>query len=156
MLKKPLFLETFILLAVVGMLNYAAVRFHLYWSVNEFDSLVHFLGGATISLFFSWLYFYSGFFNPASRQLKNFLVVSLLGAMLVSVLWEIFELFLGEASIDTAHYSFDTTLDFIMDFLGALGACLYGFLKETKSETRNMPPTIGETKFKANQDNSDV
>jgi len=137
MIKKPLFWETFVLLAIVGILNYIANLYHLYWSVNEFDSLVHFLGGATIAIFFLWLYFFSGFFNPPNRNLKTFLLVAILGAMFVSVAWEIFELILGEASMNKAEYPFDTTLDFIMDLLGALAACFYGYLRETKSEARN-------------------
>ena len=134
MLKKPLFLETFILFALVGVLNYFAIEFHLYWTVSEFDSVVHFLGGATASIFFLWLYFYSGLFNPLQRRLARFLFVALFGAMSIAVLWEIFELMLGEAAANKSQYPFDTTLDFIMDFLGALAACFYGFLKETKSQ----------------------
>lgn len=137
MLKKPLFLETFVLLAIVGVLNYVAVKFHLYWTVGEFDSAVHFFGGATASFFFLWLYFYSGLFNPSNRSLSKFLFVALFGAMLVSVLWEVFELMLGEASIKKSEYPFDTVLDLIMDFLGALAACFYGYLRETKSQIPN-------------------
>lgn len=140
MLKKPLFFETFILFAIVGILNYLALRFHLYWTVGEFDSVVHFFGGATVSLFFLWFYFYSGLFDPSRRSLVKFLFVSLFGAMLVSVLWEIFELMLGEAAAHKSQYPFDTSLDFIMDFLGALAACFYGYLKETKFHAPNNKP----------------
>jgi hypothetical protein len=132
MLKKPLFLETFLLLVTVGILNYIAVIYHLYWAVGEFDSVVHFFGGASISSFFLWFYFYSGFFNPQKRDLYKFLVIAILGAMTVAVFWEIFELMLGEASIKKSEYPFDTSLDLIMDFLGALGTCFYGYLKEIK------------------------
>ncbi|OHB15217.1 MAG: hypothetical protein A2431_01950 [Candidatus Zambryskibacteria bacterium RIFOXYC1_FULL_39_10] len=129
-IKQPLFWETFVLLTTVGVLNYIANIYHLYWSVNEFDSLVHFLGGATLSAFFLWLYFYSGFFNPTNRKLKDFLLVSVLGAMFVAVSWEIYELFLGEAVMNKAEYPFDTMLDIIMDLLGILAICFYGYLKE--------------------------
>ena len=129
-IKQPLFWETFVLLTTVGVLNYIANIYHLYWSVNEFDSLVHFLGGATLSAFFLWLYFYSGFFNPTNRKLKDFLLVSVLGAMFVAVSWEIYVLFLGEAVMNKAEYPFDTMLDIIMDLLGILAICFYGYLKE--------------------------
>ena len=129
-IKQPLFWETFVLLTTVGVLNYIANIYHLYWSVNEFDSLVHFLGGATLSAFFLWLYFYSGLFNPTNRKLKDFLLVSVLGAMFVAVSWEIYELFLGEAVMNKAEYPFDTMLDIIMDLLGILAICFYGYLKE--------------------------
>ena len=135
MLKKPLFKEIFFLLALVGGLNYIANLYHLYWSANEFDSLVHFLGGAALAAFFLWLYFSSGYFNPAKRDLKKFLLVSIFGAMFVAVSWEIYELFLGEAVVNKAEYPFDTMLDLIMDFLGAVAICFYGYLKEHNAKS---------------------
>ncbi len=134
MLKKPLFWETFALLFIVGILNYVATHFHLYWVVNEFDSLVHFLGGALVSMFFLWLYFFSGAFLPAKRNFFYFLLISSLGVLFVSVVWEIYELLLGEASFAKTAYSYDTTLDFIMDFLGAYAVCLYAYLRKIKYE----------------------
>jgi len=120
----------FFLLAIVGVLHYVATANYLYWSTNEFDSLVHFLGGSTLSVFFLWLYFFSGFFNPQNRNLARFLIISILGSMFVAVSWEIFELFLGEAEINKVGYPFDTTMDLIMDLLGILAACLYSFIRE--------------------------
>jgi hypothetical protein len=130
MLKKPLFLEMFVLLLVVGVLNYLASIYHLYWSTNEFDSGVHFLGGAALSAFFLWLYFFSGFFNPKNRSLPMFLMVAIVGSMFVAVAWEAYELILGEAVIQKAAYPYDTTLDFIMDTLGMIAVALYGHLRE--------------------------
>lgn len=134
MLKKPLSIETLLLLASTGVLNQIAVNYNLYWQTSEFDSLVHFFGGATASLFFLWLYFFSGFFNSQRRSFGRFLQISLLGTVFIAVSWEVFELLLGEASIVGSKYPFDTTMDLIMDLLGALAACLYGFLKEMKKE----------------------
>lgn len=136
MLKKPLFLEAFILLATVGILNHVAVTHNLYWSWAEFDSVVHFFGGAALSMFFLWLYFFSGWFNPQNRELKNFLLVSISGAIFIAVLWEIQELVLGESMVQKSEYAFDTTMDFIMDFLGILAACFYGYMKELKTRER--------------------
>ncbi|MFA6269746.1 MAG: hypothetical protein WC657_00880 [Candidatus Paceibacterota bacterium] len=130
MFRKPLFLETFILLATVGILNYFATRYHLYWSTYEFDSLVHFLGGATLSAFFLWAYFFSGFFDPQKRKLKNFLLVAFLGAMSVAIIWEIYEIFLGEVAVSGAEYPYDTMMDLIMDFLGIMAFCFYGYMRE--------------------------
>lgn len=134
MTKKPLFWETFILLTVVGVLNQIAVTYSLYWSLAEFDSVVHFFGGAALAMFFIWLYFYSGYFAPKNRTLKNFLLVAIVGGTFIAVLWEVYELVLGESVLQKNAYPFDTTMDFIMDFLGMLGACFYGYLKEIKSD----------------------
>jgi hypothetical protein len=76
-MKKPLFWEMFFLLALVGVLNYIATLYDLYWSLSEFDSVVHFFGGATLGAFFLWFYFFSGFFAPPKRKLINFLLADL-------------------------------------------------------------------------------
>jgi len=134
MLKKPLFWEMFVLIVSVGGLNYIANLYHLYWSIYEFDSLVHFLGGATLSAFFLWLYFFSGFFNPQKRNLTKFLIISITGAMFVAISWEIFELFLGEAIINKAEYPYDTMMDITMDLLGIIAVCLYAYIEEYNKE----------------------
>ncbi len=124
----------FFLLVIVGILNHVAIIYHLYWSVYEFDSLVHFLGGATLSAFFLWFYFFSGFFSPQKRNFTKFLLISILGAMLVAISWEIYELLLGEAVIQKSEYPYDTIMDLIMDFLGVIAICFYGYLREKKLE----------------------
>ena len=123
----------FVLFMIVGVLNYIATVNHLYWSIYEFDSLVHFLAGAALSMFFLWLYFFSGFFNSQNRSLAKFLLIAVLGSMFMAVSWEIYELVLGEAVFHKVEYPFDTTLDIIMGFLGAIAACFYGYLKNEQS-----------------------
>jgi hypothetical protein len=132
MLKKPLFVEMFVLLVIVGVLNYIATVYHLYWSIYEFDSAVHFLGGAAMSAFFLWFYFFSGFFNSQKRNLTKFLIISVFGTMFVAISWEVYELLLGEAIIQKADYPYDTMMDLIMDLLGAATMCFYGHLREEK------------------------
>jgi hypothetical protein len=136
MLKTYLFWETFFLLAAVGVIHYIAQTYNLYWSVYEFDSFVHFLAGMTVSLFFSWLYFFSGFFNPPDRNLLNFLIVSVVGTIFIGISWETFELLIGEALMQKAAYPYDTMMDLIMDFLGATTACFYGFMREQELESK--------------------
>ena len=105
--------------------------------MRELDSLVHFLAGLSWGLLFLWFYFFSGFFLPQKRSFFQFLILALVGILFIAVSWEIYELLLGEAVFNKLQYPFDTTLDFIMDFLGALVACLYGYLREMKSEAPN-------------------
>ncbi|MCL4278501.1 MAG: hypothetical protein KJZ60_02275 [Ignavibacteriaceae bacterium] len=130
--KQTLFWETFIMFFIVGALNWVATYFNLYWSLSEFDSLVHFLGGILVSLFFIWLYFYSELFKPQKRDLKQFLKVSLVSILFIGVLWEAYELIIGEARYGGDDYAFDTMVDLIMDFFGALAGCFYGYLQELK------------------------
>ena len=130
MFRKPLFWELFLLTVVVGVLNYFALAYDLYWFVYEFDSLMHFLAGALVAVFFIWVYFFSGFFNPTKRTLFTFLKIAFLSSIFVAVSWEVYEVFLGEVVVQGLEYAYDTTLDFIMDILGILGATFYGYMKE--------------------------
>ena len=130
MFRKPLFWELFLLTVVVGVLNYFALAYDLYWFVYEFDSLMHFLAGALVAIFFIWVYFFSGFFNPTKRTLFAFLKIAFLSSIFVAVSWEVYEVFLGEVVVQGLEYAYDTTLDFIMDILGILGATFYGYMKE--------------------------
>ncbi len=100
--------------------------------MRPFDSVMHFLGGATVGIFFLWLYFYSGLFAPAKRGLKHFILLSIVSVVFIGVAWEIYELILGEAELRKEEYKPDLLLDFIMDFLGALFASLYAYFKEIK------------------------
>ena len=134
MSKKPLFWEMFLFVLCMGVLNAIAMHFFLYWKLNEFDSLVHFSGGAAVSATILWLYFYSPFFKPVNRGLKSFILVSVLGIIAVGFIWEIFEIVIDATSVTDPKYSYDTTLDIIMDTLGALAACLYGYLRELESK----------------------
>src|SRR5574343_1759254 len=111
MFKKSIFIETFVLLFITGVLNQIASIYNLYWTLYEFDSVVHFFGGATLSAFFIWLYFFSGVFEPQDKSLKNFLLISFFGVMFVSISWEIYELLLGEVLIQKVAYPYDTMMD---------------------------------------------
>lgn len=130
MIKTKLFWEVWFIGAIVAVLNSFAVAYDLYWFVYELDSLVHFLAGAWVALFFLWLYFFSGFLNPKKRDLMAFLRIAFLGSLFIAFSWEIYELILGEAVIQKAEYPYDTTLDFIMDSLGIVGASFYAYIKE--------------------------
>ncbi len=60
----------------------------------------------------------------------QFILISIIGTLFVSVLWEAYELVLGEAQFDKTGYAFDTGMDLIMDTLGSVAACLYGYVRE--------------------------
>jgi hypothetical protein len=137
MLKKPLFSEALLFFVIVIVLDQFARAYHLYWSIYEFDSVVHFFAGISLALFFCWLYFFSGFFNPQKRSLKNFLLVAILGVMFIGVSWEIYELLFKQTMVAKIDYPYDTMMDLLMDLLGAVAGCFYAHLKETKFEIQN-------------------
>src|SRR3990167_3900032 len=141
--KKPIFIEALLSLLVLAVLHNIATYEFLYWRVDEFDSLMHFLGGVALSFFFVWLYFFSGLFAPKNRGLGNYIFVSMLGVATLAVLWEIFELLMGISVIDWSRYMSDTTLDYIMDALGGLAACLYAYLKAESAMPVQVPVKKG-------------
>lgn len=130
MFKQSLLKEMFLIFIVVGALHFLANVYHLYWSIYEFDSIVHFFGGAAISLLFLWFYFFSGFFSPQKRNLNQFVLVSFFGTMFIAISWEVYELIFSQTMVLKIDYPYDTMMDLIMGFLGAIAACFYGFLKE--------------------------
>lgn len=132
MFRKPLFKEFTALSVILVVFHLLAIYFDLYWVVGEFDSLMHFLGGAWFVLGILWLYFFSGFFKPLNRQIRQYFLISMLGLVFISVVWEIYELAAGVAFVSWQEYPFDTTLDFIMDFLGGIAACFYAYMKEMR------------------------
>lgn len=150
MFKKPLFLEAILFFVIVVALDQFARAYHLYWSIYEFDSIVHFFAGITTSLFWLWLYFFSGFFNPQKRNLKQFILVAILGAILVGVSWEIYELIFKQTLVAKVDYSYDTAMDLLMDLLGALAGCFYAHLKENNLN-KILPMVLPQDNQKPNE-----
>jgi hypothetical protein len=134
--SKNFFKEFLFSAVLVAALHFLAVQKDLYWSINEFDSLMHFLGGAMVGLFFVFFFYSSGLFQPADRTLFGFLGMALLGIAFVGVAWEIFEILTGTMFVSSQDYASDTTVDFIMDTLGSIAAALYCFARVVSSERK--------------------
>jgi hypothetical protein len=133
-IKRKFFKETVLLLIAVAITNAIALRYHLYFSLNEFDSLVHFAGGATAGLAFIFAYYSSGVFKPFGKTFFGFLFMAFIGTVFIGMAWEIFELLTKATSLADSDYYSDTGLDIVMDLLGALTACLYAFAREVSIE----------------------
>ena len=132
-LEKPLFKEFILLSLSVAVLHAVATHFDLYWTTDYSDILMHFLGGAMVSVAFLWFYFYSGLFSSPNRNISLYFLIAILGTVLVSVSWEIFELLMDAERVGDIGYASDTTLDFIMDLVGALVASFYSYYSSSHS-----------------------
>lgn len=86
--------------------QHVALAEFLYWRYPWFDTFMHFLGGLTIGTLVI------GVFKDLRPRLF------LLALIAVAVGWEIFELMI-HAERET-NFAFDTSLDILMDSLGAL------------------------------------
>ncbi len=101
-------LGALVLSALLAAFHVHALQEYLYWRNVWLDVPVHFVGGFTIGIFLA------GFLI----RFRPFLFLT--GFFAVAVAWEVFEYYFGVPR-DT-NYIFDTTLDLLTGFLGALAA----------------------------------
>ena len=109
-----------IVLAVSGLLailNWYANAYFLYFRFWWFDIVMHFLGGVFSALALLWAYHYV-FGKYFDQRRERLLLVALVGTLIVGVLWEVFESIAGIHALE-GNIIPDTSLDIIMDLLGA-------------------------------------
>lgn len=93
-----------VLAALLALLQHMALEYLLYWRYLWFDTLMHFLGGATVASF------------GIALLEKHRAFVFLGGMLLIAVGWELFELAINAQR--EANFVFDTSLDLLMDACG--------------------------------------
>ncbi len=114
-MRSPvLFISLLSSLMILGITHVAAVEFSLYWKYPRFDFLTHFLGGVSLGLCGLLL---PSFFPRLPHEYRTLLPI-LLFTLVVGVVWEIFEFYVGITTID-ADFAMDTGIDFVMALLGA-------------------------------------
>ncbi|MBP9701972.1 MAG: hypothetical protein KBD47_03280 [Candidatus Pacebacteria bacterium] len=91
--------------ALVLSLHLYGTEHALYFYYPWYDLLLHFLGGAALAFFIL-------IFTKSWKK-------ALIGMLILATGWEIFEYVLNIAG---ENYIVDTTIDFIMDLIGAFGA----------------------------------
>ena len=124
MFENSLFKKTFILLFVVGFLNYIASVFYLYWTVWWFNMVMHFLSGGVVTMTtFLILRFFRK--NETFSRLK-IIFLAIASVFIVGIAWEIFELSVGLTSFsDGIWYVLDTVSDLILDLSGGFLGIFY-------------------------------
>lgn len=123
-----------LLIMVAGFLDFLGFTFHLFWSLHYFDSLVHFIAGITVGMGSLWL------LTLTTKQItkQNIFNTAVTGAIIVGVIWEIFELTNGITLLsDGIHYVTDTGADLIMDVTGGIVAAIYGWNVTKKYNIKN-------------------
>jgi hypothetical protein len=121
-INKPLLKEFFFAALITAILHFFALKTSLYWTTEWFDIVMHFLGGLTAGLgvFFVILSLGMITHHEVSKKLLFFSVIT--GALLIGVVWELWELFMQFTDISTDML--DTVLDIVMDTVGAI--CAFG------------------------------
>ncbi len=117
--------DAFLLILVVAALDFIGIKFYFYWSLHYYDSVVHFLAGITVGLGSLWIWMH---ITKKELTQKQVVVVALIGASIIGVLWEIFEVTNGITSFaDGIHYVTDTGSDLLMDVCGGIVASVYAW-----------------------------
>ena len=123
MLRDKLFISLFALIAVIALLHIIAIEYSLYFYLWWFDLLVHFLAGLWVSGLSLWIYFRSGYIKKPVRNIGRALIVVATPIIVISISWEFYEIIIG-VPIEK-NYVQDTSIDLIMDALGALTGLIY-------------------------------
>ncbi len=125
-MEKKLFKHAFILLSVVGILDFFGLSLYLFWTVWFFDIILHFLAGVCIAMggIASWFIL----FNRKDKSFLRILFIGLSFVIFIGIIWEIFELHFDVTSLsDGTDYYIDTISDLLMDTAGGLLGLFYSF-----------------------------
>lgn len=128
MLNRKLFKQTFLFLLIVCILDVVAETLYLFDFIWWFDILLHFLAGWVVAM--AWI-LAQDFVRGESQTEKNkVILMAILSALIIGILWEIYELYFDITSVDgISHgmsYVVDTIKDLVMDMSGGLFGGLYG------------------------------
>ncbi len=112
-----------------------ALKLDFFWTLHYYDTVVHFLAGICVGLGTVWLAM-----NVSKKEMtqKRVAAVALVGAIIVGIAWEIFEVTNGITFLsDGIHYVTDTSSDLLMDVCGGIVASLYVWriILKTKNNT---------------------
>jgi hypothetical protein len=119
--------------AIVLGLHILALERSLYWTLSWFDIPMHILGGFVIGLIVL-----AGL-DMLIKETHHVLIVvsTLLGVLVVGLVWELWELFVGFSLVNKDLP--DTVLDITMDMVGALLAI--GYVRATARRNKKTPST---------------
>ncbi|MBI5045988.1 MAG: hypothetical protein HZC14_03270 [Candidatus Niyogibacteria bacterium] len=132
-----------LLIVVVLSIHAWALSTAGYFLIWWLDIVLHFLGGLTVSLFFLWFFYESGYVAKPEWPWYVFLVMISGFALFVGVQWEFFEFLFDtfvakRASMPLAQLGIkDTMSDLFMDWMGALAAGVLFLLNSSWNKDRS-------------------
>jgi len=115
MLKHHVFWLQFVVLAVVAALHSLGVYLDWYWELTWLDMVTHTLGGLWVALAALWLAYFSGV-SQFKFPRKRMLLVAVGSALVVGILWEVFEVIVAVPT--EQNYYLDTATDILLDSIG--------------------------------------
>lgn len=120
--NKPLLNSVIYVFVLLLIIEIVARMYDLYFQIYWLDFVTHFLGGLLIFLALKLIF-------PKINLFYSFLSI-----FLISVVWEVLELILGNTNLYFSGYGLDTTFDFIFAFIGAIaGIYIYELIEKSNS-----------------------
>ncbi len=119
MTNADLFRQQAWLLVTIGVLHALGLFLFLQWQFWWYDIMLHFMGGVWVALAALWFYMKEGW---VARMTTTVLI-----ALSIGLGWELFEYLVGSAR--ESNYFYDTSLDILMDTLGAIAGFLYVYYR---------------------------
>jgi hypothetical protein len=108
---------------IIVALHWVGSIYSFYYILDWYDIVMHFLGGAWVVLFSLWVL--NTQYAKKLSGLSSFLHLLAI-VLVVGVLWEALEIYMGFTAFADPRYWFDTPMDLLMDLLGGgYGAFLY-------------------------------
>lgn len=124
-MRKDILLTILFGSILIAFFHIIALQFYFYWTVGWYDIPMHIAGGALIGLSGLWIIYLSGIFGTVPRHTFFSIVsVSFFSALIVGILWEMFEVKAGLTSASFVD-RIDTVKDIIDDMIGSLLSAWY-------------------------------
>jgi hypothetical protein len=109
------------LVAIIALLYVGGLYLELQWRLPWYDYVLHAMGGAWVSIITIGLLYKLGHITHAS----HLVFLGIVGALVIGLVWEGFELGLGLTKLDEQGFLSDTIGDFIFDACGSIIGSLY-------------------------------
>lgn len=148
MQTNQLLKQAFILLLVIAVLDVFNEIFYLHLTVWWFDVLLHFLSGLCVSI--GGISFWFSIFRVSNPKQLKIILTGLGWAIIVGLLWEIFELYFGLTLLsDGIIYWRDTTSDLLVDVSGGILGVVYAtrIIQIRSNDANNMSSIESIRKF---------
>lgn len=140
--QEKILKASFLIIWLLTFAHMTAEIYFLYWRLQWFDIVTHFLGGLWLGVTSLWFWYLSGYIGKIRFPDKNALFIALGAGLAVGLLWEVYEYGVWQFTGKGLPYNYipDTILDLIMDVVGA-GVGYLLFMKLIKgaesSETKH-------------------
>ncbi|MEX1026769.1 MAG: hypothetical protein WD049_02000 [Candidatus Paceibacterota bacterium] len=141
MKHHPFLLSFLIVFLITTAIHTSAKVYELYFHLVWLDLFVHLLAGIGLGIFVLWALLFSSFAPARFRAPWQFVMTSVITVCVVGVFWELFEWQTGSMG-PSNNLVLDTTLDMLMNILGAVlaGWYVWHFQPHTTPTTHDHDP----------------